>query len=138
MAGLIRFPSFADPDGELCVYENATGVPFNIARTFHVSARMGQIRGQHAHRHCAQLLICTAGAIDAVVDDGTHRLTFRLDAPNLGLILPPTLWSEQIYLSEPSLLMVLCDRPYEADDYIRDYDTFRVWRRASSLVATTP
>ncbi|EMY76157.1 WxcM-like domain protein [Leptospira weilii serovar Ranarum str. ICFT] len=44
-----------------------------------------------------------------------------------GLLIPPGIWSTQQYLNINSVLLVLCDRGYEAEDYIRNYDKFLEW-----------
>ena len=61
-------------------------------------------------------------------DHAGDRAEWLLDSPDVGLWIPPSLWGEQRYLSNPVGLMVLCDRPYEADDYIRDYDAYIRYR----------
>ena len=38
-----------------------------------------------------------------------------------------------MYLLGDSVRGVLCDRPYEADDYLRDYDQFQVWRESAPM-----
>ena len=54
----IRFNKFEDPNGVLCVYEGGRQVPFDIRRVFSVTAEAGDIRGDHAHKQCTQLLVC--------------------------------------------------------------------------------
>jgi UDP-2-acetamido-3-amino-2,3-dideoxy-glucuronate N-acetyltransferase len=57
-------------------------------------------------------------------DDGTHRQEFRLDHPRLGLHLSPLVWGVQYKFSRESVLLVFASHPYDAADYIRDYDEF--------------
>lgn len=121
----IALPRHVREDGALSVFEGGAAVPFQIARVFTVSAAHGAVRGRHAHRECAQLLVCLAGEIEVVVDDGAVRRTERLIGPEEGLLLPPLIWGEQIYRGRNALLMVLCDRGYEEADYLRDYDAFQ-------------
>lgn len=126
-AKAIHFPKHLDPNGVLCVYESGQQVPFDIRRIFTVSAMKGDIRGDHAHKQCSQLLVCLSGQICVVCDDGlvvTHHL---LDSMNCGLLVPPGIWAREEYMTDGAVLMVLCDRNYEEDDYIRDYDYFRTF-----------
>ena len=109
--------------------EGMVNVPFEIARVFFVRAPDGAIRGQHAHRRCAQFLACSSGAVEVLCDDGQRIVKFLLDHPNLGLLVPPGIWSQQMYRGDHAALTVLCDRLYEKDDYIRDYDNFIEFRR---------
>ena len=55
-------------------------------------------------------------------------VTYLLNKPNEGLLIPPGIWAQQTYLTENSVLTVLCDRPYEAADYIREYEEFITYR----------
>ena len=44
--------------------------------------------------------------------------------PNVGLYLPPMVWSIHYRYSLDAVLLVFASEPYDADDYIRDYDRF--------------
>jgi dTDP-4-dehydrorhamnose 3,5-epimerase-like enzyme len=121
----IRFQKYEEDNGFLCVYESGQLVPFEIKRVFSVSAKKGDVRGDHAHRKCTQLLVCTSGKIHVACDDGSAKSEHLLDGMEAGLLIPPGIWSTQEYLVEGTVLMVLCDRGYEATDYIRDYNDFK-------------
>lgn len=121
----VAFRRHEDPNGVLCVYESGEKVPFDIRRVFTVSARAGDVRGDHAHRKCTQLLVCVSGKIDVTCDDGSTETRFTLDNMGVGVLVPPGVWAREEYVADGSVLMVLCDRGYEADDYIRDYDEFK-------------
>jgi hypothetical protein len=47
-----------------------------------------------------------------------------LDAPNLGIYIPPMIWAVQYRYSADAMLLVFASEPYEPSDYIRDYDEF--------------
>ena len=113
---------------DLVVIEGQNQVPFAIARVFVVRAPAGAIRGQHAHKACTQLLTCPIGSVDVLCDDGFETASYILDRPNTGLLIPPSIWAQQTYRAPGSVLTVLCDRPYEAEDYIRDYTEFKAYR----------
>ncbi|NCP88395.1 MAG: hypothetical protein CO094_09840 [Anaerolineae bacterium CG_4_9_14_3_um_filter_57_17] len=83
-----------------------------------------EIRGEHAHRQCQQFLVCVKGQCAVVVDDGQRRAEVLLNQPNLGLYLPPMVWGVQCNYSPDAVLLVFASRPYEAEDYIRDYEQF--------------
>lgn len=122
---LIRFPTFEDGNGTLGVYESGDRVPFDIKRVFTVSAQAHDVRGEHAHKKCTQLLICVEGEIRVDCDDGSQVTQYLLKGMSAGLLVPPGVWAREEYLTDNSVLMVLCDRGYETDDYIRDYDEFK-------------
>jgi len=100
-------------------------VPFPIARVFFVRAPADSVRGQHAHRVCSQFLVCASGRVDVCCDDGKVTMDFVLDNPKVGLLIPSGVWAEQSYRTSGSVLTVLCDRPYEESDYIREYESFK-------------
>lgn len=126
LVNLIKFPLHEDGNNELVVAEgSSSNVPFNISRVFNVQAVKGSIRGNHAHLRCTQILICTIGSIEVICDDGLSSETYILDKSNYGLIIKPGVWAKQKYLEKNTVLTVLCDRPYEEEDYICNYDDFK-------------
>jgi len=113
-----------DLRGSLAALEFAA-LPFVPRRVFTVYAVPDEsVRGAHAHRECAQFLVCMAGAVSAVADDGRNRQEFRLADPTVGLLVPPLVWSMQYRYSSDAVLVVHAELPYDPDDYIRDYEEF--------------
>jgi dTDP-4-dehydrorhamnose 3,5-epimerase-like enzyme len=129
---LIELPRFARDDGEVVVAQAAAQVPFAIARMFTVTAPAGARRGEHAHRHCSQFMLCVRGAVEVVCDDSRDRRAFVLDRSNLALCVPPSLWNTITFRGSESVLVVLCDRPFEEPDYLRSYPEFLAFRKANS------
>ncbi len=128
----IEAPFHEAPNGDLSVFEGGAAVPFTIARVFVVRAGVGAVRGMHAHRECAQLMTCPSGSIEVECDDGVAKETFVLDRPNVALLVPAGIWAQETYREPHSVLTVLCDRPYVADDYIRNYDDFKSYRQGGA------
>jgi hypothetical protein len=124
---LINFPLFNEKKSFLVVYEGGKVVPFSMNRVFVINAIEGGARGFHAHKECAQLLVVLNGECKVTCDDGTTKKDIILNNPSEGLLIPPTLWAAQDY-QPGTILMVLTDKPYDADDYIRDYDEFLTYR----------
>jgi UDP-2-acetamido-3-amino-2,3-dideoxy-glucuronate N-acetyltransferase len=127
---LIELPNHARGDGSVVVAEGPI-VPFAVARMFTVIAPLGAERGKHAHKLCSQFMMCLHGALDVLCDDGTRQQSFALDRPDLALLVPPTIWNTVTYRTDRAVLAVLCDRRYEAHDYIHDYSEFLATRKAS-------
>ena len=126
---LINFDYHKGVDGDLVLAEgHSANVPFSIARIFNVRADKGSTRGRHAHRECTQLLICTNGEVKVTCDDGKETSISILDKPNLGLLIEPGIWSEQMYIKENTVLTVLCDSPYSEADYLRNYKDFLTYK----------
>ena len=118
-----------DPNGTLAVVEVPRDVPFDVKRLFYVyGVKAGDVRGEHAHRRAHQYLICVRGRCEITCDDGSGRRSYLLDSPTKALLIPPGIWAEQKYQIPATILLVLSDRPYEEDDYIRDHDRFLAFR----------
>jgi UDP-2-acetamido-3-amino-2,3-dideoxy-glucuronate N-acetyltransferase len=125
---LIKLPHHFEDNGDLVVMEGLINVPFVIARVFVVRAPEGAVRGQHAHKACAQFLTCPRGAVEVVCSDGFNSVEFELAHPNIGLFIPPGIWAEQRYRTKDAALTVLCDRVYEPADYIREFPAYLTYR----------
>jgi WxcM-like, C-terminal len=123
----IIFPLHPSAEASLSVYEYPTHVPFQIARVFVVNATQACERGAHAHKNCTQLLICLKGALTLTIKDGLQTKNIRMDSAKTGILIPASLWAEQTYDSD-STLMVLTDMPYDESDYIRDYKNYLSYR----------
>jgi dTDP-4-dehydrorhamnose 3,5-epimerase-like enzyme len=118
---LFNLQQHVEDNGFLCVLQRGLNVDFDIRRVFAVSASQGEVRGKHAHRECSQILICVAGKILVTCQDGSKRSEYLLNNMKTALLIPPGIWATQEYLTNDALLIVLCDRDYEPEDYIRDY-----------------
>jgi dTDP-4-dehydrorhamnose 3,5-epimerase-like enzyme len=125
---LIELPMHSQSDGDLVVLEKDKAMPFAATRLFLVRAKKGAVRGKHAHKQCSQLFVCTSGVIEVECKDGIGVATFTLDRVDRALLVPPSIWASERYVEEDSVLSVLCDRPYEVDDYLRDWDAYLAWR----------
>jgi hypothetical protein len=110
--------------GELIVVEGRNDIPFAISRLFFINEKSAVKRGQHAHIQCTQALICLRGTIEVTCQIGTDSGKWLLDSSDQCLIIPPMVWASQQYVYPDSTLLVLCDRPYEEADYIRDFDDY--------------
>lgn len=122
---LIQLREIVADNGSLVVGEVPGTLPFVPRRFFALyGIPAGEARGTHAHRECEQFLVCLRGSVTALVDDGTSNRTVILDRPDLGLYMPPLIWGTQSEYSDDALLLVFASEPYDAADYIEDYDKF--------------
>jgi UDP-2-acetamido-3-amino-2,3-dideoxy-glucuronate N-acetyltransferase len=130
---LLHVPLIKDLRGNLTAREVGKGLPFVPQRFFVVlGVPSKEVRGEHAHRQCEQLLVCLQGSVSVVVDDAKSRQELLLDSPEIGVYLPPLVWGIQYKYSADSVLLVLASQLYDAADYIRDYDEFLRERAAMS------
>lgn len=114
-----------DARGGLTVGEVPTEVPFSPARYFAVfDVPSVELRGEHAHKRCQQFLICLHGSCRVLLDNGQKRCEVTLDCPDMGVFMPEMIWGTQYRYSSDAVLLVFASRPYEADDYLREYNDF--------------
>jgi UDP-2-acetamido-3-amino-2,3-dideoxy-glucuronate N-acetyltransferase len=122
---LHTLPLITDLRGDLSVAEFERDLPFMPRRyfvTFGVPNE--EVRGEHAHREQHQFLVCVSGSCSVVADDGETREEFVLNAPNLGLYLPPMVWGIEYKHARDAVLLVLVSAEYDPEDYIRDYGDY--------------
>lgn len=130
---IVRLSHRSDDRGSLIIGELADLIPFECRRIFMISdVPAGQVRGEHAHRECHQLLIATRGSVVVHVDDGLTAGDVVLDDPAIGLHLPPMIWGSQRDHSENCALLVLASHPYDYDEYVHDYPEFQALTAAST------
>jgi len=121
----IKIPSFTDNIGKLSVIEGNSIIPFKIKRVFFVSGgKKNSIRGNHAHKRCSQFFLCLNKEIEVTFDDGKIKKKFILKNNQIGILVPPKIWSSQVYTEKDSLMAVFCNLKYDENEYIRDYQKF--------------
>jgi dTDP-4-dehydrorhamnose 3,5-epimerase-like enzyme len=124
--GLLTIRGAADPRGRINFVETGTDLAFPLNRAFWIhGVPAGQDRGHHAHRQAQLMIIALSGAVDLVLDDGRRRETFRLDSPDLGMLVGTMVWHELRAFAAGTVVLVLASTAYAESDYIRDYATFR-------------
>jgi dTDP-4-dehydrorhamnose 3,5-epimerase len=122
---LHRHEAQRDARGSLLSLEVGRDIPFEIARVYFLyGSTSGNERGFHAHRRLEQWAVCVAGACTILLDDGRARAEVRLDSPEKSLHIGPMVWRELKDFSPEAVLMVFASAPYDAADYIRDYQSF--------------
>tara|TARA_A100001035_G_C27482341_1_gene363832 strand:- start:346 stop:582 length:237 start_codon:yes stop_codon:yes gene_type:complete len=78
-------------------------------------------------------MLCTKGEVLIECDDGKNKKRFTLNKPNIGIFVPPNIWSNQKYTIDNSILTVLCDAIYNENEYVRDYNQFLMSKDANSF-----
>jgi dTDP-4-dehydrorhamnose 3,5-epimerase-like enzyme len=122
---VVALPRIADARGNLTFLESEAHVPFPIKRVFYLyDVPGGETRAGHANIILQQLIIAVSGSFDVIIDDGSQRVTHSLQRPHFGLHVPGMLWRELVNFSSGSVCLVLCDLPYDPNDYIRDYGEY--------------
>ena len=128
-SSLYELPFIEDLRGNLSFAEFEKDLPFIVKRCFWVfDVPSKEVRGEHAHKECHQFLICVAGDVTVMLDDGDKRTEIKLDTPSRGLHIPPGVWGVQYKYSSDAVLVVLASHTYDSNDYIRDYVDFLAYK----------
>lgn len=125
---LITLPVLGDERGSLIALEGESKlIPFEVKRVYYIFGTTPHTtRGKHAHYKLQQLLVCTSGSCDILLDNGTEKQVIKLDSPTKGLLIThgPLIWREMSNFSKDCVLMVLASAHYDETDYIRNYEDF--------------
>lgn len=122
---LIDFKIRGDHSGKLVALEKGSDLPFEVKRVYYIwDTDVGVVRGKHAHRKLEQMIICTSGSCDFILDDGKTREIVHLNNPAQGLHIKHNIWREFTNFSKDCVVMVLASEHYDESDYIRDYGDF--------------
>ena len=114
-----------DHRGSLVPLEENINVPFDIKRVYYIfGTKEGVVRGKHAHKDLKQLIICVSGKCKILLDDGYTKEIIELNDPTKGLYIEDLVWREMYDFSPDCVLMVLANKYYDEEDYIRDYNKF--------------
>jgi dTDP-4-dehydrorhamnose 3,5-epimerase-like enzyme len=126
-AQIIELPKILDKRGNLSIIEEFKNIPFKIERTYWIyDVPGGESRGGHAYRENEEFIVALSGSFDVVLDDGNNKKIFSLNRSYYGLYVPKGLWREMNNFSTNSLALVLASTPYNANDYIYDYQCFLI------------
>jgi len=122
---LIDFPIMGDERGNLISLEEIATVPFDIKRVYFIYNTDTTIRrGMHAHKDLKQLILCVKGSCKFLLDDSKKKVEILLNKPNRGLLIEDLLWREMFDFSHDCVLVILANKHFNENDYIRDYNEF--------------
>jgi dTDP-4-dehydrorhamnose 3,5-epimerase-like enzyme len=120
---LISRVKYVEENGSVTVFEQGA-LPFSVQRAFLVTAKDGQIRGDHAHRECWQALFCFSGRVHVETIFRNGEFQFELTPESDGVVIPHLVWARQTYLGVSASLFVLCSKTFSEADYIRTSSEF--------------
>lgn len=125
-ARLIQLPKVIDKRGNLSFFENPNQLPFKIARTYWIyDVPGGEKRGSHAFKEQQEFIIALSGSFDIVLNDGTTEEKYHLNRSYYGLYVPNMYWRRLENFSTNSLALIVSDKNFDKDDYIRDFEHFK-------------
>ena len=129
---IIQLPKILDPRGNLSFFENSKQIPFDIKRTYWIyDVPGGEKRGSHAFKDSHEFIIALSGSFDVVLNDGENEMKYSLNRSYYGIYVPNLLWRSIENFSTNSLALIVSSIAYDATDYIRDFNTFKIIRNES-------
>ncbi|MGE8555255.1 MAG: sugar 3,4-ketoisomerase [Chryseobacterium jejuense] len=123
---IIQLPKIYDKRGNLSFFEHPNQLPFEIARTYWIyDVPGGELRGSHAFKEQQEFIIALSGSFDVVIHDGKEEKTYSLNRSYYGLYIPKLYWRRLENFSTNSLALIVSDKSYDKNDYIRNFETFK-------------
>ncbi len=123
-----EYDAFSDERGVLTIAGNTEGkcLPFEVQRVFWIHGVPASCqRGMHAHRTCWEALSAVSGSFKVRVSNGMEPpVTFLLDNPQKGLLIPPMVWCELFDFSADAVCLCLASGHYDQTGYISNYEDF--------------
>jgi len=123
---LINLPKILDKRGNLSFFEHPNQLPFEIQRTYWIyDVPGGETRGSHAFKEQQEFIIALSGSFDIILHNGETEMKFSLNRSYYGLYVPNEYWRTLENFSTNSLALIVSDKMYDANDYIRDFEEFK-------------
>ena len=123
---IIQLPKILDKRGNLSFFQAPQQLPFTIARTYWIyDVPGGETRGGHAFKEQQEFIVALSGSFDVVLHDGKEEQRFHLNRSYYGLYVPKMVWRSMENFSTNSLALIVSDKVYSVDDYIRDFEEFK-------------
>lgn len=134
---IIQLPKKTDPRGNLSIIEQFEQIPFEIKRVHWIyDVPGGMNRGGHAYKETEEFIVALSGSFDVVIDDGTEKKVYPLNRSYFGLYVQKNMWRTMTNFSTNSVALVLSSTEYDENDYISDYEEYKMWRKDITMVPT--
>ncbi len=125
MSRLIELPKITDPRGNLSFFESERHIPFSIVRTYWIyDVPGGEERGGHAFREQNEFIVCLSGSVKVTLHEGENIQEYTLTRSYYGLHVPKMTWRSLTDFSTNAIVLIVCDREFDANDYIRDFENY--------------
>lgn len=129
---IIEIPKIQDTRGNLSVIEGNV-IPFKIKRVYYLyDVPSGAERGGHSHIEQQEFLVALSGSFDVVMTDSLNKTKVTLNKPNQGLLIPNGIWRELENFSSGSVCLVVASDVFKEEDYIRDFEAFKLSKNSIS------
>lgn len=123
---IIDLPKILDKRGNLSFFEYPNQLPFVISRTYWIyDVPGGGVRGSHAFKEQEEFIIALSGSFDVILHDGVQETKFSLNRSYYGLYIPKMYWRRMENFSTNALALIVSDKSYDENDYLRDFEDFK-------------
>lgn len=129
LPAIIDLPKILDERGNLSFFENENQIHFKIKRSYWIyDVPGGETRGGHAFKEQQEFIIALSGSFDVLLNDGREERRYHLNRSYYGLYVPNMIWRSMENFSTNSLALIVSDKFYSSEDYIRDFTIFKTIR----------
>lgn len=131
---IVNLQKIGDRRGNLSIIEEQKQIPFNIKRVYYIyDVPGGERRGGHAYKENREFIVALSGSFDVKLNDGEEERVFSLNRSYYGLYVPAGLWREMENFSTNSLALILSSTEFDENDYIMDFNEYKLWRYENSV-----
>ena len=122
---LFDIRTIADSRGSLGFLEELKDIPIEVKRVYWLyDVPEQQVRGDHAHKTGEQVIICTKGTVEVVLESRSGEMfSCSLNTPDKALYIPPLWWGRMLF-KDRAMLLGLASDEYSEEDYIRNRSDF--------------
>ena len=127
---VFNFKKFTKQSGKLLPITFNNKFPIKVKRIFFIYGKKNYIRGDHAHKKCAQVFFPIIGKIKISMKYKKTEKSINLNhKDSKALLVPPRIWSRVEFLKNNSVVLVLTDHEYDFKDYIETYKEFIAFQK---------
>ncbi len=123
---ILTFPHFEDERGTLTPFEFDKKFPFEVKRTYLVTAKENKMRGGHSHLIEDEIFIASSGSLEVILHDGETEHKITLDHPSKAVLVKTNCWHEFKNFSENAVMLCFSSTHYipGESNYITDKKQF--------------
>ena len=121
-----KIKSFSKSTGTLVpIYFNKS-FGLKVKRIFFLYGKKNKIRGKHAHKKSSQLFFPLFGTIILTIKTPYSQKKIILKhSSRTAVLVPPKYWCEVKFVEKNSILIVFCDKHYNFNDYLRNFEDYK-------------